>query len=154
MNDIVDKVTRSRMMSGIRGKDTKPERLVRSFLHRQGFRFRLNVKDLPGKPDIVLPKHHAVILVHGCYWHRHEGCKFAYNPKSRREFWQRKFARNVERDQEVRQALIESGWRVMIVWECGLRDDTLRDTGLESVASWLRTDWQTGEFPSSPVLAT
>src|SRR5690349_16298349 len=98
MPDIVDAATRSRMMSGIRGINTGPERLVRSFLHRAGLRFRLHARNLPGKPDIVLPKHHTVVLVHGCFWHRHRNCRYAYTPKSRLDFWQRKFESNVARD--------------------------------------------------------
>jgi len=87
-----------------------------------GYRFRLHRRDLPGNPDIVLPKHHAVVLVHGCFWHRHKGCKFAYNPKSRVEFWQKKFKDNVERDKRNRKALLKDGWKVVVVWECELRD--------------------------------
>ena len=110
-------------MSRIRGADTKPERAVRSLLHRCGFRFRLHRKDLPGRPDIVLPKHHAVILVHGCFWHRHEGCRFAYTPKSRAEFWEKKFSENVARDRRNVGALGNLGWRWLIVWECETRDE-------------------------------
>lgn len=105
-------------MSRIRGKDTKPEMRVRSLLHRMGFRFRLHRKDLPGKPDIVLPAYETVVFVHGCFWHRHPGCRFAYTPKSRVDFWQTKFRRNVERHQEVTAELEELGWRVVVIWEC------------------------------------
>ncbi len=116
--DRLTKQHRSWNMSRIRGKDTKPEMRVRSLLHRMGFRFRLHRKDLPGKPDIVLPAYHTVIFVHGCFWHRHPGCRFAYTPKSRVEFWQTKFRRNVERHQEVTAELEELGWRVVVIWEC------------------------------------
>ena len=109
---------RSWNMSRIRSKDTTPERIVRSFLHRNGFRFRLHVKDLPGTPDIVLPKYKTVIEVRGCYWHRHPGCKYAYAPKTRVEFWSRKFAENVARDKKTEQALKKLGWRVIVIWEC------------------------------------
>ena len=109
-------------MSRIRGSHTKPERLVRSLLHRCGFRFRVHRKDLPGRPDIVLPKHNAVILVHGCFWHRHAGCRFAYTPKSRLEFWEKKFSENVARDRRNANALASLGWRSMIVWECETKD--------------------------------
>ena len=109
---------RSRMMSRIRAKNTKPERIVRSLLHRMGYRFRIHCAALPGKPDIVLAKHRTVIFVHGCFWHRHEGCKYAYTPKSRLRFWSRKFSRNVERHIEVQQELEGLGWRVFLVWEC------------------------------------
>jgi len=105
-------------MSRIRGKDTKPEVRVRSALHRMGYRFRLHSRNLPGKPDIVLPKHATVVFVHGCFWHRHPGCRFAYTPKSRIEFWQAKFDRNVERHREVEEQLEELGWSVVVIWEC------------------------------------
>ena len=121
----VDKLTkekRSWNMSRIKGKDTKPEIIVRSVLHKNGFRFRLNRKDLPGKPDIVLPKYKSVILVHGCFWHRHPRCKFAYNPKSREKFWQKKFSDNVERDKAVKKELRKIGWKVIVVWECELKN--------------------------------
>lgn len=119
--DILTKEKRSWLMSRIRGSDTHPELVVRSTLHGMGYRFRLHRKNLPGKPDIVLPKLKTVVLVHGCFWHRHEGCRFAYQPGSRQEFWQKKFARNVERDKEVRKKLQFLGWRVLVVWECQTR---------------------------------
>ena len=120
MADIVDTRTRSRMMSGIRGKDTTPERVVRGFLHRAGLRFRLHVAELPGKPDIVLPRYRAIVEVRGCFWHQHSGCKFAYTPKSRPEFWLPKLRGNVERDGKQRIALEAAGWRLFEVWECSL----------------------------------
>lgn len=109
-------------MSRIRSKDTRPEKLVRSVLHRMGYRFRLHVKDLPGKPDVVLPRHRTVIFVHGCFWHRHSGCKYAYVPKSRVEFWNRKFEQNVKSDGKALHELHELGWRVITLWECELPD--------------------------------
>ncbi|RZB35059.1 MAG: DNA mismatch endonuclease, patch repair protein [Desulfobacteraceae bacterium Eth-SRB1] len=121
----MDKLTpehRSWNMSRIRSGNTKPELLVRSLLHRMGYRFRLHRKDLPGKPDIVLPKYRTVIFVHGCFWHRHEDCKYAYIPKSRREFWDNKFKTNIERDKKVNQKLMNLGWKVNIIWECELSD--------------------------------
>ena len=121
--DILTKEKRSWNMSRIRGKDTKPEKIVRSVLHKDGFRFRLNRKDLPGKPDIVLPKYQSVIFVHGCFWHRHPRCRFAYNPKSRVKFWQNKFSENVERDRFVKKELRKMGWKVIVVWECELKND-------------------------------
>lgn len=127
MADIVDPVTRSRWMSGIRGRDTRPEIAVRSFLHRAGLRFRTEARELPGRPDIVLPKWGAVVLVHGCFWHRHQGCKYCYNPKSRREFWQRKFRENVDRDRRNVAALHELGWRVHIIWACEINLDRLSE---------------------------
>lgn len=108
---------RSRLMSRIKAKDTKPEMLVRSAAHRLGLRFRLHDKQLPGKPDLVLPKHRTVIFVHGCFWHRH-GCKLASNPKSRQDYWAPKFESNVRRDAEHRAALEAAGWRVVVIWEC------------------------------------
>ncbi len=105
-------------MSRIRGKDTKPELRVRSQLHRMGYRFRLHRKDLPGRPDIVLPKYDTIIFVHGCFWHRHKGCRFAYTPKTRVEFWETKFEQNVRRDRRNEAALRKRGWRIIRIWEC------------------------------------
>src|SRR5687768_5572518 len=118
MADIVDPRTRSRMMSGIRGKNTKPELAVRSYLHRRGLRFRLHGRGLPGRPDLVLPRFRAVVFVHGCFWHQHEGCRFAYSPVSNRRFWEAKLRGNAERDRRHAIALAEAGWRVFVVWEC------------------------------------
>ena len=109
-------------MSRIKGKNTKPELVVRSLLHKSGYRFRLHKKDLPGRPDIVLPKYKLIILVHGCFWHRHERCSFAYKPKSRMEFWDKKFQQNVERDKSNRQNLEKLGWKVVVIWECETKD--------------------------------
>ena len=120
--DRISKAHRSWNMSRIRGKNTAPEILVRSLLHRMGYRFRLHVAKLPGKPDITLAKHKTVVFVHGCYWHRHQGCKYAYTPKSRRRFWQQKFESNIARDEVVRKQLKALGWRVVVVWECETRD--------------------------------
>lgn len=122
MADIVSPEQRSRNMARIRGKDTKPEMRVRSLLHRLGFRFRLHRRDLPGRPDIVLPRYRTVVFVHGCFWHRHPDCRYAYTPRSRVPFWTAKFAENVTRDSRNQEALVEAGWRVIIVWECELRD--------------------------------
>jgi DNA mismatch endonuclease, patch repair protein len=113
---------RSWNMSRILGKDTRPEKVVRSLLHSLGYRFRLNRKDVPGKPDVVLPKYRTAIYVHGCYWHRHGGCHLAYTPKSNMAFWNKKFARNVERDEEVSIALRKTGWKQLVIWECETRD--------------------------------
>ena len=122
--DVVDRATRSRMMSGIRGRDTKPEKLVRSFLHRAGLRFRLHAS-LPGKPDLVFPKHHAVVFVHGCFWHRHAGCRYATMPTTNAAFWQAKFDANVARDNRVTRQLRKEGWRVYVAWECRLSSSAL-----------------------------
>lgn len=121
MVDVVDSATRSRMMSGIRGANTKPELALRRSLHRAGFRYRLHRLDLPGRPDIVLPRHRAAIFVHGCFWHRHQGCHWCSTPASNEAFWMEKFERNVERDRQHVQDLLSSGWRVGTVWECALR---------------------------------
>lgn len=120
MTDIVDKATRSRMMSGIRGRNTKPEMLIRSGLHRRGFRFRLHVRNLPGRPDIVLPKHRAIIEVRGCFWHAH-GCGLSKIPSTREEFWEYKLASNRVRDLRNERTLSDLGWRVVVVWECAIR---------------------------------
>ena len=120
--DTVDRKTRSRMMSSIKSGDTKPELMVRRFLHAHGFRYRLHAKDLPGSPDIVLPRYGAVVQVHGCYWHRHPGCRYAYSPKSNIEFWEEKFQANVERDALTEAALADLGWRVIVVWGCEATD--------------------------------
>ncbi|SDT30397.1 T/G mismatch-specific endonuclease [Pseudomonas cedrina] len=120
--DVVDRVTRSRMMSGIKGKHTKPELTVRKFLHAQGYRFRLHRADLPGKPDIVLPRYRTCIFVQGCFWHQHPGCKYAHTPKSNQDFWLPKLAKNVERDQISERKLKEMGWQVVIIWECDTKN--------------------------------
>jgi DNA mismatch endonuclease, patch repair protein len=116
--DKLSKEKRSWNMSRIRSKDTRPEFIVRSMLHRMGYRFRIHVKGLPGCPDIVLPKYRAVIFVHGCFWHRHPGCKYAYTPKSRQAFWTKKFQKTVERHEIVTRELERQGWKTMVVWEC------------------------------------
>ena len=113
---------RSWNMSRIRGKNTKPELAVRSLLHRMGYRFRLKNSKIPGKPDIILRRHKTVVFVHGCFWHRHTGCKYAYMPKSRTDFWKKKFDSNVQRDHLVAAQLKQQGWRRLVVWECELKD--------------------------------
>ena len=140
MVDIVDARTRSQMMSNIRGKDTKPELALRRALHARGFRFRLHVKDVPGRPDIVFPKYRAVVFVHGCFWHRHAGCRYATVPKTRADFWKKKFAANVSRDAVVREELIKRNWRVATVWECALRNTEALTQATEKVAMWLASD--------------
>ena len=112
---------RSRNMSAIKSKNTKPEITVRKLLHSMGYRFRLHKKDLPGSPDIVLPKYKTVIFVHGCFWHRHQNCKYASNPKTRREFWEKKFKENIERDKKTQEKLKNLGWKTKIVWECEIK---------------------------------
>lgn len=123
--DIIDKQARSRLMGRIRGKDTKPEMVVRRIAHRLGFRFRLHRSDLPGSPDLVFPGRRKVVFVHGCYWHRHPGCRLAYQPKSNVEFWTEKFAANVARDQKALQELRNQGWDTLVIWECDAKDSGL-----------------------------
>lgn len=118
MADTISSEQRSRNMSRIKSRDTKPEILVRSLLHRAGFRFRLHAKELPGKPDIVLPKYKTVIFVHGCFWHQHPGCSRATMPSTRTEYWQPKLKANASRDKLHRATLIDLGWEVRVVWEC------------------------------------
>jgi DNA mismatch endonuclease, patch repair protein len=126
--DTVSPDRRSEMMRRIRAKDTKPERIVRSAAHRLGYRFRLHVKDLPGSPDLVFPGRKLALFVHGCFWHRHGGCAYAYRPKSNIEFWKGKFKNNVARDRRVRRELEGMGWRVAIIWECETANpDSLRE---------------------------
>jgi len=128
------------MMSGIRGKDTKPELALRRALHARGFRFRLHSRHVQGRPDLVLPKYRAIIFVHGCFWHRHEGCRYATTPSTRQEFWQRKFVANVARDEAVRRKLLEDGWRVATVWECALRKPDQITASTERLSAWLQSD--------------
>ena len=138
MADVVDRATRSRMMSGIRSRNTKPEIIVRKYLHAAGMRFRLPPSHLPGKPDIVLAKYRTVVLVHGCFWHQHAGCKFAARPASNRQFWADKLGGNVARDKRVRRLLRKAGWNVIVVWECQTRSGkfrTLRDRIAKNASS-------------------
>lgn len=132
MTDVFTIIKRSEVMSRIKSRDTQPERAVRSMLHRLGYRFRLHRADLPGRPDIVLPRYKTVIFVNGCFWHRHEGCRFAYTPKTRIDFWQKKFSENVLRDQRAQVSLVTSGWKVIVVWECELRDQADLSKRLET----------------------
>ncbi len=120
--DVFSPEKRSQVMSRIRSKDTKPEKIIRSILHKLGFRFRINRKDLPGKPDIVLPKYRIVIFVHGCFWHQHEGCPRSKKPTSNAQYWNPKLKNNVLRDEKNILELEESGWRVFILWECQIKN--------------------------------
>lgn len=137
MTDVVDTLIRSRMMSGIRGKDTKPEILVRRVLFKAGFRFRLHKKDLPGVPDVVLPKWRVALFVHGCFWHMHQGCSNAKIPSTRTDFWRRKLEANVERDRRAQIALAEAGWRVVVIWECLTRDPQALETLPANLSAWI-----------------
>lgn len=127
------------MMSRIGPRDTEPEMVVRRAVHALGLRYRLHRRDLPGKPDLVFPKFRAAVFVHGCYWHRHAGCRLAYAPKSRADFWLPKFARTQERDREVLVSLHERGWRTAIVWECTTRKQDAAPLA-EALREWLHGD--------------
>lgn len=151
MADIVPAGVRSRMMAGIRGRDTKPELILRRGLHGLGFRYRVSPGNVPGKPDLVFPKYRAVLLVHGCFWHGHD-CHLFRWPSSREEFWRAKIGRNRERDAEVRQQLVRDGWRVATVWECALkgRERLEPRAVIETVAAWLRGDGDLLEIRGVP----
>ena len=122
MPDVFCREKRSWIMSRVKGRDTKPELLVRSMVHRMGYRFRVHRKDLPGKPDLVLPKHRKVIFVHGCFWHGHRGCSRASRPATNTEFWQEKLDENARRDRRKKRELRKLGWKVLVVWQCELKD--------------------------------
>jgi len=147
MADVVDHKTRSQMMAGIRGKNTRPEIHIRSLLHRHGFRFRIHVDSLPGKPDIVLKRYRAVIFIHGCFWHAHD-CHLFKLPSTRTEFWQTKIEGNKERDTVNIKVLKDSGWRVLTIWECSLKGRTrLKESALaEKISAWL-----SGDIPDSEI---
>ncbi|MBJ3764638.1 DNA mismatch endonuclease Vsr [Maribius pontilimi] len=147
MADTVSPEVRSRMMAANRRRDTGPELLVRRHLHARGLRFRLDVRKLPGSPDLVLARHRAAIFVHGCYWHRHQGCRFATTPKSNQAFWTTKFARNVERDERAIATLLHMGWRVGVVWECALKKDN-RDASLSALVAWVHGNSDRTDIPA------
>lgn len=140
MADVLDKETRSKNMSRIKGKDTKPEVYIRKALHTRGFRYRLHRADLPGKPDIVFPKYKAVIAVNGCFWHKHR-CHLFKWPNTRRDFWEEKINRNTWRDSQNKQKLEALGWRVLTIWECSMKGKTRlkEDEFIELVVNWLLT---------------
>lgn len=141
MADIVSPEVRKRMMSGIRGKDTKPELVLRKGLHRMGYRYRLHDRKLPGKPDIIFPRYRAVIFVNGCFWHRHD-CHLFKWPSTRQEFWHKKIHGNAERDIHNRSLLLNMGWRICIVWECALKGKSRmpHEKVIEDCANWLKSD--------------
>ena len=150
--DVVDSETRSRMMAGIRGKNTKPELIIRHGLHALGFRFRLYAKELPGKPDIVLPRWRAVIFIHGCFWHAHDCSLFKW-PLTREAFWRKKIGGNRERDSKVEADLDQLGWRVLKIWECSLKGPTKIGAGavLSLTAEWLHSDLRMAEIRGTGV---
>ncbi len=128
MTDVHTPEIRSYNMSKIRGRDTKPEEAVRKYLFAQGFRYRKNVRTLPGSPDIVLPKYKTCIFVNGCFWHKHEGCKYFVWPKSNADFWKAKIESNIERDRTNNDLLQQCGWNVIVVWECELKKKSIEQT--------------------------
>ncbi len=134
------------MMAGIKGTDTQPELAVRRRLFAAGFRYRLHARGIPGRPDLVFPRYKAVVFVHGCFWHRHHGCRYATTPSTRPEFWATKFAANVERDKRKTNELLEIGWRVAIVWECSLRGGGDAEVAV-ALAGWLKGDLPLFEAP-------
>lgn len=138
--DVHDKKTRSYNMSRIRGIKTKPEEIVARYLFSQGFRYRRNVKSLPGTPDIVLKKYKTVVFVNGCFWHMHDGCKYFVLPKSNVDFWKEKLATNRNRDEKQQSALKELGWKVIVVWECQLRKEN-REGTLEGIRKELKYNY-------------
>ena len=144
MVDIVDKTTRSRMMSGIRSSNTKPEVLTRKALHKLGYRFRLDSKVGKIKPDIVLRSDKVAVLIHGCYWHQHDGCKLAYSDRDYEEKWLKKFATNKQRDKRVLNDLMEKGWRVAVIWECVTRNNVVFANEINNLHNWIQT--QTSQY--------
>ena len=147
MPDVVDQQTRSRMMSGIRAKNTRPELAIRRGLHAKGFRFRLHAGNVPGKPDLVLPRYRAAIFVNGCFWHNHD-CHLFKMPSTRAEFWRSKIAKNVQRDRKVEGLLDEAGWRSLRIWECALKGKTRLDFDelIGRAGDWLRGEQMRGEI--------
>ncbi len=140
MADIVDRKTRSRMMSGIRSSNTRPEVLTRKALHRFGYRFRLGARIGKITPDIVLRRHKVAVFVHGCYWHQHDGCKLAYSDRSYSAKWKKKFADNRQRDHRVLTDLTEAGWRVAVVWECSIRNNSEFEDTIKSLDEFIQVD--------------
>ncbi|WP_051303635.1 very short patch repair endonuclease [Comamonas composti] len=152
MTDVVSLARRSQMMSGIKGKNSQPELLVRRLLFAAGYRFRLHRRDLPGTPDIVMPAHKVAVFVHGCFWHLHHGCRYAKIPATRPDFWQAKLEANVDRDRRATEKLRASGWRVLVVWECATRDvETV--AGLQgAMGAWIESREPLGEIRATSTL--
>ena len=138
MPDTFDTATRSRIMARVQSRDTGPELALRRVLHARGFRYKLHEPTLPGRPDLVFPRYRAVCFVHGCFWHRHDGCPRATTPATNRSFWKRKFAANVRRDQRNHTALLQAGWRVGVIWECAVHRKTGREETAQRVEEWLK----------------
>lgn len=140
------------MMARIRGRDTGPELALRKSLHRMGFRYRIHGGDLPGRPDLVFPKYHAVVFVHGCFWHRHEGCPYSTTPSSNVEFWRDKFDKSIARDARNIARLRQTGWRFAIVWECAMRKKA-QDSVASLVGEWLKSEAFELEIPTNTLRA-
>ena len=137
MADFMTPKQRSRAMSKVKGEETKIEQTVRSLLHRRGFRFRKNVKNIPGKPDIVLPKYKAIVFIHGCFWHHHPGCAKSKLPETRKEFWKNKIQGNIDRDKKNIEILLSLAWRVGIIWECALKKAELVSDPISELTDWI-----------------
>lgn len=150
MADIVTGEVRSRMMSGIRGKNTRPEIIVRKHLFAAGFRFRLHRRNLPGAPDIVMSGRRVAIFVHGCFWHRHEGCRFAKLPATRPEYWKDKLEGNAERDSRAINGLLDLGWRVLVVWECAVPERGTSSALQNDLTRWINGKAVRGEISGVP----
>ena len=146
MADIVSPAIRSRMMSGIGGKNSLPELLIRRLLFSAGYRFRLHRRDLPGTPDIVMPGKQIAIFVHGCFWHAHQGCKYFKVPKTRPDFWAAKLQANINRDHKSVDALVKMGWRVLCVWECATRDHKTCELLGNEMVHWINSNAPLGEI--------
>lgn len=153
MVDIVPSAKRSQMMSGIKGKNSLPEMQVRRALFAMGYRFRLHRRDLPGTPDIILPRHRVAVFVHGCFWHAHQGCKYAKTPSTRTEFWTNKLRGNVERDRLATEKLVEMGWRVLNVWECAMRNTGAAAQMPKVMHQWIGSDSSFGEISAQSLAA-
>ncbi len=151
--DIVDSATRSRMMANIKGRNTKPELLIRRLLHAHGFRFRIHRKDLPGKPDIVLPKYKVIIFIHGCFWHGHQNCRLFKLPASRTKFWEEKIFKNEKNDKKAKDLLFSSGWRICTIWECAVRRSKKNPVALMDIlTNWLYGSEQLLEIDESMIM--
>ena len=150
MTDIMNSKRRSELMAGIRSRDTAPELAVRRIAHRMGLRFRLHRSDLPGRPDLVFPKYRLAVFVHGCFWHRHEGCRYASTPKSRTAFWTEKFAANVDRDKRKEAALRALGWQVFVIWGCQTKDKAALECKLTAL---IRRNGTAPKRESTPAVA-
>lgn len=149
MADIKTQKERSYNMSRVRSTETKPEQMLRSLLHKAGFRVRKNVKNLSGKPDIVLTKYRAIIFIHGCFWHGHKNCKKSKLPQTRTEFWQSKINANIERDEKYICLLQEQGWRIAIIWECALKNKQTLSETINELIFWLKDDNLFLEIPKA-----